>query len=130
MKAKFELIGNLTRDPEMKSTASGMAVANMSVACNRRVKKGDNYENEASFFNVTMFGKQAEVCEKYMAKGDRVGFDGYMRQESWEKDGKKNSVIKFYATELFLLGSKKSDSASSGDSDGFADQGGDDDVPF
>jgi single-stranded DNA-binding protein len=53
-----------------------------------------------------------------------------MRQESWEKDGKKNSVIKFYATELFLLGSKKSDSASSGDSDGFADQGGDDDVPF
>jgi single-strand DNA-binding protein len=107
MKAKFELIGNLTRDPEMKFTASGTGVANMSVACNRRVKKGDSYESEVSFFNITMFGKQAEVCVKFMAKGDRVGFDGYMRQESWEKDGQKKSVIKFYATELFFLSSKK-----------------------
>jgi single-strand DNA-binding protein len=130
MKAKFSLIGNLCRDPEIKHTGSGTTVANMSVACNRSVKKGDQWEKEVSFFNVVMFGKQADLCNKYLVKGARVGFDGYMRQESWEtQDGQKRNTIKFYATELYFLSSKRESSGESYGGDNFGDDE-DDQVPF
>lgn len=106
-KASFSIIGNLTRDPEMKVTASGMSIATLGIACNRRVKQGEEWGQETSFFNVTLFGKQAETCGKYLHKGDRVGVDGYMKQESWEKDGQKRTAIKFNGNELFFLTSKK-----------------------
>lgn len=134
-KAAFSIIGNLTRDPELRHTSQGTAVANFSVACNKKFKKGEDWVQETSFFPVTFFGKQAETCEKYLHKGDRVGVDGYMKQESWEKDGQKHSAIKFYGVELFFLTNKKENSgnsASHDDSQGEnAGEFGDDDaVPF
>lgn len=131
-KAAFSIIGNLTRDPEMRQTGSGMMVATLGVACNRRTKQGEEYVQETSFFNITYFGKQAETCGKYLHKGDRIGSDGYMRQESWEKDGQKRTAIKFIGNELHFLTSKKDSHGSDSSTSEYEDYPGTDDdaVPF
>lgn len=124
MKSTFSIIGNLTKDPELKSTGSGMAVASLSVACNHRVKKDGEWQQEASFFDVTLFDKKAETAAKYLTKGARVGLDGYMRQQHWEdRDGNKRHKIALTGTELYFLSSKReaTEEADTGSDDGSFD---------
>ena len=125
------LIGRLTRDPEIKYTQSGMAICSFSLAVNASVKRGDSWEDEASFFDCVVFGKQAETVSKYMVKGKQILVDGSLKQERWEKDGQKRSKVSVIANNIQLLERKGNQVTSQGATQ--QDSGGDDfedDVPF
>ena len=103
------LIGRLTHDvgADERSfgyTPSGAARANVSIAVNRSRKSGDQWVEEVSYFEVTIWGKQAESLKPYLTKGKQIGVEGYLRQERWEKDGQKRSKITIVATNVQLLG--------------------------
>lgn len=102
--AKVMLCGNLTADPEMKYTASGMAITKFSLAVNRREKKDGEWDNAVSFFNVTTFGKRAESCAEYCKKGKAVVVDGELIQRRWEdKDGNKRNGVEINASMVHFL---------------------------
>ena len=95
---KTYIIGNLTRDPELKALPSGQNVVNFSVATNRVWKDKDGAKQEqAEFHNVVAFGKQAETIAQYMKKGSQILVEGRLQTRSWEADG-----VKKYATEIIL----------------------------
>jgi single-strand DNA-binding protein len=94
------ILGNITRDPELRFTPSGTAVVNFGLAVNRNVqnKNSGEWETEADFFNVTAWYKLAENCAESLTKGDRVLVSGRLSQDSWEdKEGKKRSTVKIVA---------------------------------
>ena len=99
--------GRLTKDAELKYTSGGMAIATLSLASNRSVKKNDKWEDEANFFDCTMFGKSAEAVKQYLTKGQQVSISGELRQERWEKDGQKNSRVTIIVNHLQLVGGKQ-----------------------
>jgi single-strand DNA-binding protein len=99
------LVGRLTRDAELKYTAGGQAVCKFSIAVNRNKKSGDQWVDEASFFDVTLWGRQGEAVNQYLVKGKQVGIDGELRQDRWEQDGQKRSKVEIVANNLQLLGS-------------------------
>ena len=80
------LIGRLTRDAELKYTSAGFAISNFSIAVNRRRKNGDQWMEEASFFEINLYGKSAESLKQYLVKGKQVAVDGELRQDRWEQD--------------------------------------------
>lgn len=98
------IIGRLTRDMEVRYTSGGMAIGKFSLAVNRRVKKGEGWADEASFFDCTAFGKTAENLITYMTKGKQVGVVGSLHQDRWEKDGKNHSRVVINADKIQLLG--------------------------
>jgi len=95
------LVGNLTRDPELRFTNGGMAVATCGMAVNfRRMKQGE-WEEETSFFNVTAFGDLGENVAESLNKGARVLVSGRLQQRSWEtQDGDKRSTVEIVADEI------------------------------
>jgi single-strand DNA-binding protein len=104
---KAILIGNLTKDPELKSLPSGMVVASFSIATNRTWKDKDGQKKEeVEYHNITAFGKQAELVNQYCKKGDSLYVEGRLQTRSWEADGKK-----LYRTEIVMetmqFGSKR-----------------------
>lgn len=104
------LVGRITRDAELRYTASGTALCNFSIAVNRRVKKGDQWSDEASFFDLTLWDKQAENLNKYLVKGTQIAVQGELRQDRWEKDGQKQSKVQVFVNNLQLLGSARGSS--------------------
>ena len=95
---KVLLIGNITRDPELKALPSGTKVVNFSIATNRVWKDKDgSKKEEASFHNIVGFGKQAETIAQYVKKGQTLYVEGRLVTRTWEKDGKK-----VYKTEIVL----------------------------
>ncbi len=100
------LVGRVTRDAELRYTAAGTALCNFSIAVNRRTKKGDQWQDEASFFDLTLWEKQAENLNKYLVKGTQVAVQGELRQDRWEKDGQKFNKIQVFVNNLQLLGSR------------------------
>ena len=86
-------IGRLTRDSELKYTGGGLAIAKFSIACNSRAKKGDEWIDEASFLDVSVFGKSAESLNQYLLKGKQIAVQGRLKQERWESDGQNRSKI-------------------------------------
>ena len=131
------LMGNLTRDPELRYTGNGTAVCTLGLAVNRRVKKGDRWEEEASFFDVVVFGKIAENSAEYLAKGRPVLVEGELTQRRWEgQDGQKRSKVEIVASTVQFLGSRPGGGKgeSSGTSGGAPDDGPppitDDEIPF
>ncbi|MDR0324197.1 MAG: single-stranded DNA-binding protein [Treponema sp.] len=98
------LIGRLTRDAELKYTSGGQAVCKFSIAVNRRKKNGDQWEDEANFFDIVVWGRQGESLHTYLKKGKMVGVDGELRQDRWEQDGQKRSRIEIITNYLQLLG--------------------------
>ena len=100
------LVGNLTRNAELKYTNSGMAISTFSIAVNQRRKKEDQWVDEAHFFDVEYFGKAAEAVNQYLVKGKQVGVEGSLRQDRWEKDGQPRSKVKITASNLMLLGGR------------------------
>lgn len=102
------LVGNLTRDVELRYLQSGTAVADIGLAVNERVKKGNDWVDEANFFDVTLFGKTAEIAAQYLNRGSNVLVSGRLKFEQWEKDGQKRSKVKVIADKMQMLGSKQS----------------------
>ena len=99
------LIGRLTRDAEMRFTNGGMAIASFSIAVNKRKKNGDQWEDEAHYFDCTLFGKAAESIEGWLKKGKQVAVQGELRQSRWEQDGQNRSKIEIVANSVQLLAS-------------------------
>jgi len=101
------LLGNLTRDPELRYTPSGTAVTDIGLAVNDR-RKGANGEwiEEVTFVDVTLWGRTAEIATEYLGKGSPTLIEGRLKFDTWEKDGKKNSKLKVVGERLQLLGAK------------------------
>lgn len=111
---KVFLIGNLTRDPELRYTPSGLAVVNLRLAVNRRYKdRNGELKEEVCFVTVTAWDKQAEVCNQYLAKGKPVFVEGRLQSRSWETtDGQKRNVLDIRAERIQFLGSGKAETAT------------------
>lgn len=124
----LSVIGRLTRDVELKYTLTGLAVAGVSIACSRSVKKGEEWETEVSYFDATLYGRTAESLKPYLLKGNRVAILGHLKQDRWEKDGQRFSRIKIEVEQLQLLGgndSRKTNSNNAICSEDFPE-----DIPF
>jgi len=98
------LVGRLTRDSELKYTNSGAAVCHFSVATSAKKKKGDQWVEEASFWDVELWGKQGESLNQYLVKGKLVAVEGSMRQDRWEQDGQPRMKVLVSANTVQLLG--------------------------
>jgi len=112
------LIGRLTRDAELKQTANGQAVCKFSIAVNRRRKNGDQWEDEANFFDIVVWGRQGESLNQYLVKGKMVGVDGELRQDRWQQDGQNRSKVEIVANYLQLLGGGPGSGGSPGNYSG------------
>ncbi|MCR5605813.1 MAG: single-stranded DNA-binding protein [Treponema sp.] len=110
------MVGRLTRNMEVRYSGNGYAVGHFSLANNRRRKNGDQWIEEANYFDVTIFGKSADGLKAYLTQGKQVAVQGYLQQDRWEKDGQKYSRVSIVATDIQLLGSK---SGSYGNSNGY-----------
>jgi single-strand DNA-binding protein len=106
------IMGNLTRDPEMKYTPSGKAVCSLSIANNRVYTKNSEKVTEVSYFDVEVWGLAAENCSKYLTKGNGIIVEGRLRQDRWEKDGKTQSRVRITANAVHFLPKKQGDSAA------------------
>ena len=99
------IVGRLTRDMTLTYTSGGMAVGKFSLAVNRKKKSGEQWVEEASFFDVTCFGKTAENLAQYMTKGKQVGVDGSLRQDRWQDDSGQTRIrVVINADNIQLLG--------------------------
>ena len=111
------IIGNLTRDPELKHSQSGKAIVNFSIAVQRKFKK-----DETDFFECVAWDKTAELIAEHFCKGHKIGITGDLQQQRWEKDGKKQSKVIINVSQIDFLQAK--DKGLTGtdvtdDSDGF-----------
>lgn len=101
------LIGHLTKDEELKYTNGGMAIGSITLAINRKVKKDGEWVDEPNFFDVVIFGKQAENLQRFLTKGKQIGVTGFLRQERWQdQNGQNRSRVTIIANDLQLLGGK------------------------
>ena len=107
--------GNLTRAPELRSTASGMPVLGFGVAVNDRRKNQQTgeWEDYPNFIDCTMFGARAEALSRYLNKGTKVSIEGKLRWSQWEREGQKRSKIEVIVDELEFM-SSRGDSSSYG----------------
>jgi len=104
------LLGNVTRDPELKYIASGTAVTEIGLAVNdRRKTASGEWVEETTFVDVTLWGRTAEVAGEYVTKGAPLLIEGRLKLDTWEKDGKKNSKLRVVADRMQLLGSRSGD---------------------
>jgi single-strand DNA-binding protein len=100
------LVGRLTRDAELKYTSGGSPVAKFGLAVNRRRKVGEQWEEEANFFDIVVWGRVAEALSQYLVKGKQVGIEGELRQDRWEQEGQKRSRVEVVASNIMLLGGR------------------------
>lgn len=136
--AHVSLVGNLSRDPELRSTAGGTSVCGLGVAVGYSYKDSSGqWVDKPSFFDVTVWGAQGEACAKYLAKGRQVAVSGRLDQQTWEaQDGSKRSKVGVVADQVVFLsgqkeqGAAKPAAASSADPFGDLDYGDDSEVPF
>jgi single-strand DNA-binding protein len=106
---KVILLGNLTRDPEVRYTPNGIAVASFAIAVNRKYKQGDETKEEVSYIDIVVFGKQAESCGQYINKGDSVLIDGRLQQRRWEtEEGQKRTKIEVVAQSVNFMPKRSS----------------------
>ena len=100
------LVGNLTRDPELRSTPSGTSVANFGLAVNRRWtnKQGERVDG-VDYFNIVAWGRLAELCNDFIRKGSPVALEGRLQSRAWEtEDGQKRSAVEVVAENVQFLG--------------------------
>lgn len=108
--------GNLTRDPELRSTASGLPVLGFGVAVNDRRKnqQSGEWEDYPNFIDCTMFGARAESLSRFLGKGAKVAIEGKLRWSQWERDGQKRSKIEVIVDELEFMSSRGENNNSGG----------------
>lgn len=116
---KVLLMGNLTRDPEVKYTPKGTAVGDLAMAINDSYKAQDGTIKETvTYVDVEVWGRQAETCKQYLTKGRPVFVEGQLRLDQWEQDGQKRSKLKVRADRVQFLGSSGGAGAGGGRSGG------------
>lgn len=129
---KVSLVGRITRDIELRTTASGLSVCTFTLAVNRRFKNAEgNYE--ADFINCVAWRQSAELLAKYFNKGSMVGLVGSIQTRNYEKDGHKVYVTEVAVEEVHFVESKKEQAESPADlsqMEGFAPMENDGDLPF
>ena len=138
------LVGNLTRDPELRHTPAGTAVTTLRIAVNDRVKRGEEWQDAAYYFDVTVWGRTAENCAQYLAKGRPVGVQGKLTWREWDaQDGTKRQSVEVVADNVQFLGGRDGGGDAAGGGQQFVPQGAsqspsddfpaaaaDDDIPF
>ena len=103
---KVYLIGNLTRDPEMRSTSTGIPVCNFSIAVNRRFKNAQTGQQETDFFNIVAWRQLADLCGRYLTKGRKVAVQGRIKTGSYKKDGVTHYTTDVWANNVEFLSKK------------------------
>ena len=134
---KVILMGNLTRDPELKYTPQGTPVAKLGLAVNEQYKTAaGEVKKKVIFLNVVVWGKSGENCNKFLSKGRPVLVEGKLSTRSWEKDGQKHQVTEIVAEQVTFLGTAPKPEGSTNHSEPGDDfqpgtmPGPDDHVPF
>lgn len=100
------LMGNLTRDIELKYLQSGTAVVNVGLAINDKRKQGDEWVDDTVFVDVTIWGKTAEVASQYLSKGSPLYIEGRLKFDQWEKDGVKHSRLSVTCERMQMIGGR------------------------
>jgi single-strand DNA-binding protein len=103
--------------------SNGTARANVSVAVNRRRKSGEEWVEDVSYFDITIWGKTAENLKPYLLKGKQIAVDGHLKQDRWEKEGQKFSKVSIVADSVQLLGGNNADGGSPGSYSGSVNAG-------
>ena len=127
------LMGNLTRDPELRYIPSGTAVANLGLATNRTYTTQDGErKEEVCYIDIVVWGKTAENCANYLSKGRPVFIEGRLQLDTWEtEDGQKRSKLKVVADRVQFLGGRREDAApGEPGAEGMGEVDADDDIPF
>ena len=136
------LVGNLTRDPELRHTPSGTAVCNLRLAVNtRRKDETGQWVDKPNYFDVTVWGNQGESCAQYLAKGRPVGVDGRLDWREWDaQDGTKRQAVEIIADSVQFLGGRPEGaegaqpqfvpSGATAENADFGTGAADDDIPF
>src|SRR6478736_4137521 len=143
------LVGNLTKDPELRHTPSGTAVCKLRLAVNTRQKDPQgNWGDKPNYFDVTVWGNQGESCAQYLSKGRRVGIDGRLDWREWDaQDGTKRQAVEVIAESVQFRGGRDAEGGPSAGGRGgqqfvpasatataetadFGQSGADDDIPF
>jgi single-strand DNA-binding protein len=131
------LIGNLTKDPELRHTPSGTAVCKLRLAVNTRIKQQNEWVDKPNYFDITIWGNQGENAAKYLSKGRPVGIDGRLDWREWDTpEGQKRQAVEVIAETVQFLGSKDGGGGGGGASSGGSSEeggepsGSDDDIPF
>lgn len=108
---KVILVGNLTRDPELKQTAGGQSIVTFGIATNREWVAGDQGKKSlAEYHNIAAWGTLAEICGKYLKKGKLVYIEGYLKTRSWDSpEGAKIFKTEIVATDMIMLDKKPHD---------------------
>jgi len=130
--------GNLTRDPELRSTAGGMAILKMGIAVNDRRKNAQTgeWEDVPNFFDVTVFGSRGESLSRFLSKGSKVAVEGKLRWRQWETpDGDKRSAVEIIADDIEFMSSRNEGGSGGGynapaPSSGPAPMDSGEDIPF
>ena len=118
------LVGNLTRDPELRYIPSGMAVTDIGLAVNDRRKNAQGeWVEDTTFVDVTLWGRTAEVASEYLGKGSPVLIEGRLKLDTWEKEGKKQSKLRVVGEKMQMLGAKGQGGSSGGPNKGSAGRG-------
>ena len=117
------LVGRLTRDAELKYTNSGQPICRFSVAVNRSRKQGEQWVDEASFFDVDYWGKGGEAVNQYLVKGKQVAIEGELRQDRWDQDGQARSKVIINASNVQLLGGSSTSNNAAPSSSNSAERG-------
>ncbi len=129
---KVFLIGNLTKDPELRYTPSGIPVARFTIAVNRPTAK--NEKNEVDFINVVAWRRLAEICGEYLKKGRPVSIEGRLQIRTYEKDGEKRTFAEVVADGMQMLGRKEGASshpaAGSTETPATETHAGEEEIPF
>jgi single-strand DNA-binding protein len=139
------LVGNLTKDPELRHTPSGTAVCKLRLAVNTRQKDAQgNWGDKPNYFDITVWGNQGESCAQYLSKGRPVGVDGRLDWREWDaQDGTKRQAVEVIADTVQFLGSRDGGGGGGGDgerqfvpaaatagNEDFTSSSADDDIPF
>lgn len=116
--------GNLTRDPDLRSTASGMAVLSLGVAVNdrRRNQQTGEWEDYPNFVDCTMFGTRAESLARFLSKGTKVTIEGKLRWSQWERDGQKRSKLEVVVDDLEFMSSRNGGQQGGYNNSGYGNQ--------
>ncbi|UCF13217.1 MAG: single-stranded DNA-binding protein [Thermoplasmatales archaeon] len=127
------LIGNLTRDPELKNTQSGSSVCNFSIANNRSYTQNGEKKEYTSFFNCVVWGKLGETINQYCKKGQRIGLEGKLQQRSWDdQNGNKRTTVEIVVENIQFLTPRKNDDSEQvqPETDIQSNYFSDEDIPF
>ena len=123
------LMGNLTRDPELRYIPSGTAVSDIGLAVNDRVKRGDQWVEEPTFVEVTLWGRTAEIANEYLSKGSPVLIEGRLKLDTWEREGQKHSKLKVVGERMQMVGSRGGGTGGGGSRGSSASEGSQEPTP-